>query len=142
MLACLCLKFDLGHIDRTRNYKLCSTAGTAGPKYFPVIWLQPGRGRFRTSTSLRCTKRGHKSQGYSVDTEKKGIQCPCCYDWIVPDRDKKKGFLNIFFFKTGPKVEVVFELAPASGARSEVTNLLICPFFCSIISIYNIQVFE
>ena len=90
MLACLCLKFDLGHIDRTRNYKLCSTAGTAGPKYFPVIWLQPGRGHFRTS--LWCTKRGHKSQGYAVDTEKKGIQCPCCYDWIVPDGDKKKAF--------------------------------------------------
>ena len=118
MLACLCLKFDLGHIDRTRNYKLCSTTGTAGPKYFPVIWLQPGRGRFRTSTSLRCTKRGHKSQGYSVDTEKKGIQCPCCYDWIVPDGDKNS-FLK-YLFKTGPKnhVDVVFEPAPASGARS------------------------
>ena len=100
MLACLCLKFDLGHIDRTRNYKLCSTAGTAGPKYFPVIWLQPGRGHFRTCTSLWYTKRGHKSQGYTVDTEKKGIQCPRCYDWIVPDGDRKKSLK--YFFKTGP----------------------------------------
>ena len=120
MLACLCLKFDLGHIDRTRNYKLCSTTGTAGPKYFPVIWLQPGRGRFRTSTSLRCTKRGHKSQGYSVDAEKKGIQCPRCYDWIVPDGDKK--VLKIVF-KTDPnstRSRSFSNQPPVHGARSKI----------------------
>ena len=137
MLACLCLKFDLGHIDRTRNYKLCSTTGTAGPKYFPVIWLQPGRGHFRTSTSLRCTKRGHKSQGYSVDTEKKGIQCPCCYDWIVPDRDKKKRLFKYLFFQNRPKGRGRFRTSTSLRCTKRGHKSLNLPLF--LLNYFDLQ---
>ena len=48
-----------------------------------------------STAGLGCPKRGHKSQGYTIDAKKEGIQGPCCQDWIIPESYRKMSFKNL-----------------------------------------------